>query len=357
MFAKLRNHENSLGENFALCFPGKLSEELVRTSANVHWLGPVKLSNPWSVWSARARLRKLLREKEFDLVICHAMWPHLVFGPVIRRAGLPLVVWAHDTPVHLHWIDRIGMRVKPDLVIANSAYTKEHWNRNYPQVLCKVGYYPIPRPESDDHAVVRQRLRKENGTSEKTNVILIASRFEAWKGHSLLFDSLSSLKDRDDWQCWIAGGAQRDHEKDMIVNLKRTAEVNGISDRIRWLGSRSDVFDLMLAADIYCQPNLAPEPFGVVFLEAMHAKLAIVTANTGGPREFLDDSCGVLVDQANEAQLTQALSRLLDDPERRSHLGTAAEKRVGQMFGIDSNLATLNDMLGELIDDFRDRKK
>lgn len=349
MFARLQNVGNPLGKNFAICFNGRLSEELSQTSAKVYRMGNVRLSRPWTVWSARAKLKKILKASSFDAVVCHAMWPHLVFGPVVRGLKIPLVVWAHDAPEQLHWIDRVGMRIKPDLVIANSAYTQSLWNRNYPEVACKVGYYPMPAPKSDAPALVRQRLRETIGASDATTVILIASRFETWKGHSLLFKALSQLKDQVNWECWVVGGAQRDHEKKTIESLKASAEEGQIADRIRWLGSRSDVFDIMLASDIYCQPNLAPEPFGVVFLEAMHAQLAVITSNAGGPREFLDGECGLLIEQGNLMQLTDGLASLLQNPDRRRQIGKSGKQRVDQMFDLDHNMANLHGIFLELI--------
>lgn len=351
MFAKHRNEANPLGRNYALCFRGRLSEELEETDANVFDVGPVRLSRPWSVWAARRRLKKHMQK--FDVVVCHAMWSHMVFGPAIRKEGKPLVIWAHDAPVDLHWIDRIGMRVRPDLVIANSYYTKELWRLNFPKVPCQVGYYPLPEPDHAEPSKVRERVRIETETDNQTTVILIAARFESWKGHELLFNAISNFKERDDWVCWVAGGVQRDSERYMVAKLKEIARQNGISDRIRWLGSRSDVFDLMLAADIYCQPNLAPEPFGVAFIEAMHARLAIVSANTGGPKEFLDDSCGILIEQSDLEHLIQSLLCLLNDPLRRLRLGAAAKDRVEKMFSLETNIANLKRIFTKVRDGFR----
>ena len=46
---------------------------------------------------------------------------------------------------------------------------------------------------------------------------------------------------------------------------------------------------LMAAADIYCQPNTTPEPFGIAFVEALAAGVPVVTTAMGGPLEIVDD--------------------------------------------------------------------
>jgi glycosyltransferase involved in cell wall biosynthesis len=50
---------------------------------------------------------------------------------------------------------------------------------------------------------------------------------------------------------------------------------------------------LLRAADIYCQPNTAPDAFGASFVEAMHA--AVVTSGIGGALEIVDRDCGCLL--------------------------------------------------------------
>src|SRR5271170_8284030 len=58
VLGKLRQLCPEMEPSFGLCFEGRLSRELEAASANVHMLGKVRMSRPWSVWRARRRLRK-----------------------------------------------------------------------------------------------------------------------------------------------------------------------------------------------------------------------------------------------------------------------------------------------------------
>ena len=55
----------------------------------------------------------------------------------------------------------------------------------------------------------------------------------------------------------------------------------GIADRVRFLGERFDVPRLLAAADVHCQPNSGPEPFGIAFIEALYASLPVVSTRIG----------------------------------------------------------------------------
>src|SRR4051812_31258142 len=126
-----------LSHAFVLCFEGRLAAELRDAGAEVHLLNPVRVRQPWTIWQARRRLRALLADPAMppvDLAVTHACWPHALFAPTIRRIGLPLVNWIHDTPQGTHWNERWASRSAPDLAIANSRFTQAAIPKLFPGV-------------------------------------------------------------------------------------------------------------------------------------------------------------------------------------------------------------------------------
>ena len=121
--AKRRAVCPALEPSVALCFDGRLSRELAATGVALHKLPAPRASQPLAVRRARRALADLVARESFDGVICHAAWSQAFFGGVVRRAGLPLVFWAHDAVTGRHWTERLAKRVVPDLAICNSAYT------------------------------------------------------------------------------------------------------------------------------------------------------------------------------------------------------------------------------------------
>ena len=96
---------------------------------------------------------------------------------------------------------------------------------------------------------------------------------------------------------------------------------------MKFLGQRDDVPDLLAAADIHCQPNTGPEPFGIAFLDAMLCKVPCVGTQVGAVPEILGDA-GICVAPADAEALAAAISALLDDPARRAAMGEAGRRRV-----------------------------
>jgi glycosyltransferase involved in cell wall biosynthesis len=311
---------------FALCFDGRLRRELAGAGAPLVELGGVRARAPWSVLRARRELRRLLAERKFDVVVCHSTWTQAMFGGLPRTLGVPAVFYLHDRVRDRHWLERWAGRHAPDWSIVNSEFTREGLARLFPGVGVDVVYYPIEAPPAAPPAEERRALRAELGVLDDTVLIMQASRMQAWKGHDRLLRALARLSAPTIWFCVLIGDAQRPAERAYRAKLEADARALGVTARVRFLGQRDDVPRLLRAADIHCQPNAEPEPFGITFVEALQAGLPTVTFDMGGPREIVTREVGRLV--ANEAELARALDELVNDAELRQRLGAAGPERA-----------------------------
>lgn len=343
-FAEVPREESGLQHSFALCFDERLATELRALGQPVHLLGPVRLSRPVSAHSARRRLHAVLNEG-FDVVICHAPWSQAIFGSVIRRRGVPLVFWAHDRMTGRHWTERLAALVPPDLVICNSAFTETTRATMYPAVRSAV-VHPAARFVTPNRE--RRFVRMSLDTPHDAVVVLQASRCEPWKGHRQLLAALSTMRDVPGWTWWIAGGAQRPHEHAYLTELRESAARAGIGDRVRWLGHRADVATLMAAADLYCQANVEPEPFGLAFVEALAAGVPVVSVRQGGVCEIVDETCGVLVPPGDVTALGHTLTQLVSSADARRALAVGAPARARHLAGPLSQSHRLKEVLASL---------
>ena len=320
-----------LESEMALCFDGRLRSELEAEGTPVHRLGEVRVSRPQSVHRARRALAALLATGRFDRVICHGAWPYALFARTVRRADVPLVFWVHDALSGRHWTERWAKRTPPDLAISNSHFTAAGVKAMYPTTPLEVVYAPVDTAPARLSAMDRCVVRAELVTPQDAVVIVQASRMDAWKGHAVLLEALSALRDQPDWVCWEVGGPQRPRDTAYVDSLRDLASRLRLGDRMRFVGERADVPRLLAAADIFCQPNISPEPFGIAFIEALAAGLPVVTSAIGGAMEIVDDACGQLVPASDPVALSAALRGLVGDPEERARLGVVARVRAHQL--------------------------
>ena len=208
---------------FALCFRGRLWDELVATGVELHDMGPVKFSRPWTVIRARMRLRSLLKRNHYDAVVCHACWPHAVFGSIVRKSKTKLVGWLHDALNGKHWLDKKAGKIGASLLIANSHYTASCSKAVFQDVRTETISYPVEQSPANGLTSDRNQVRHEFSTSMEDVVILQASRMDRWKGQDVLIRAIRTLRGLIGWTAWIAGGPQRKSETEYLNELKELA--------------------------------------------------------------------------------------------------------------------------------------
>ncbi len=102
----------------------------------------------------------------------------------------------------------------------------------------------------------------------------------------------------------------------------------GVSDRVRFLGFRADLPELMRAVDFVIFPSLY-EPCGLVLLEAMASGRPIVTARTVGGLEVADPACAlVLEDPEDVTAMAAAINKLASSPQLREEMGVAGRHQA-----------------------------
>ncbi|HMK29816.1 MAG TPA: glycosyltransferase family 4 protein [Terriglobales bacterium] len=351
--AQFQREASSIDSSFAVCFKGQFLDHLRRSGTSVDELGEVRVRNPWTVVQARRCLQALLDRDHHDVVICHSPWCLAIFGPAARRSRLPLLLWVHGALDRKHWVDGWARWHRPDFAICNSQFTQSTLDALFPGLASEVLYCPVSPRVPDRGAQSWSMIRGELDTPPDAIVVVHASRMEEWKGHRILLQALAGLRSSANWVAWFAGGAQSRSEERYLDELKGMAYSSGIGDSVRFLGQRSDVPSLMSAGDIYCHPNSSPEPFGIAIVEALYAGLPVVTSAIGGPREIVDQTCGILVPPRDVAALTAALHSLMQDPLLRARLGARGPARARQMSDPARRLRQLE---GVLLSRFSTRK-
>jgi glycosyltransferase involved in cell wall biosynthesis len=322
----------------ALCFDDRrFWRELQETGVAVHSLGAVRVSRPWQVRDARLRLRRHLEDSSVDVCVTPSTWTHALFAPVVRANQTPLVAWAHDRWTPARWIDRLALRHRPDLIVANSRYTEEGMRRIWPHVPIRMVCCPVePTPPNAD---VRRTIRAQLGARHDEVVVVQVGRLDPYKGHQVLIEALARIPRDLAWRCWIVGGVDNDEQADYLAQLKSASAAHGIADRVTFTGARADIADVLAAADIFCHPNSRPEPFGLVFIEALRSGLPVVGSASGGVLEIVTDECGRLIEPGSVPALAATLTDLTRSPGLRAALGAAGPARASLLCDPDARTA------------------
>lgn len=155
-------------------------------------------------------------------------------------------------------------------------------------------------------------------------VITMVARFTAGKDYSCLIKAFALLY--REAELWLIGdGETRPAMEQLATDLK-------LGDRVRFLGEREDVPQLLSKSDVFVLSSDS-EQFPISILEAMRAGVAVLASDVGGVREaVVAGMTGLLFSRSDVMALRDALRRVLDDDAFRMRLGQEGRARFKRHF-------------------------
>jgi glycosyltransferase involved in cell wall biosynthesis len=169
---------------------------------------------------------------------------------------------------------------------------------------------PVPAPTLAPPSRPRAQVRDEFGAGMRP-IVLTVARLAPQKDYDTLLGAAASWADRDPRPLVLAAGDGPEHDR-----LARLIGEHGLPMRL--LGRRTDVPDLLAAADLFVMTSRW-EGSPLVVQEAMAAGVPVVSTAVGGVPSLAGDGA-VLVPSGDPDAVARAVSRLLDDPSERAAL-------------------------------------
>ena len=156
---------------------------------------------------------------------------------------------------------------------------------------------------------------------------LYLGRFVDWKGIGYLVRAFESASRQAPMQLDLVGDGE------LMSQIRADIDRLKLGDRVQlhgWIG-RDQLPELLRASDCLVMPSLR-ECGGTAMLEAMAMGLPLIGTNWAGPKSYIDQACGILVEPSSPdefvAGLSQAMVRLANDPQLRREMGQASRRRV-----------------------------
>jgi glycosyltransferase involved in cell wall biosynthesis len=183
---------------------------------------------------------------------------------------------------------------------------------------------PRPFERAVDKAVVCEQL----GLPTDVDLIAVVGRLTEQKGHCYLVEAMPFILDAFPKTHLLFVG-----DGELRGKLEAQVTAAGLAEHIHFLGVRSDVPDLLAAADLFVQPSLW-EGLSVALLEAMAAAKPIVaTAVSGTTQAMVPGKTGLVVPSGDHRALAGAIVQLLSHPTQGQAMGQAAKQHVLKHYG------------------------
>ena len=274
-----------------------------------------------------------------DIVLGHQPMGALVAISSARRAGVPVKIYFTGALKRVTAIDKLIYRHGENYLMrsADAVMLNNHEDYDYARSLEGVGEkaHFVSASEgcgidtdifnSSSRIKARASIRSELGYDDKDIVIGFMGRLEWEKGFREMASAASSLGSMnmgDRVRFLIIGNGP--DEKAILSMINK----HGLSDIFRFTGYQRDVVRYFSALDISVLPSYR-EGLPTVLAQAMALGIPCVASNVRGSRELIEhERSGLIAGPKNSTALTDALYRLIRDPELRLKFGEQAEQRI-----------------------------
>ena len=217
----------------------------------------------------------------------------------------------------------------------------------------------------------KNELKEENfQKKDQQNLtrFVFIGRLVDWKAVDLLLIAFKQVLEKIPARLDIIGeGDQKANLEEIARNLGLISPSNELNfdhsqAKLRFLGwlSQADCAKQLQESDVLVLPSLY-ECGGAVVLEAMALSLPVIATNWGGPADYLDDSCGILVNPDSREGLIDGLATAMFDlansPELRQSMGKAGAEKVVNFFDWDRKGEKILEIYQDSIDRYSQTKK
>lgn len=306
---------------------------------------------------ALPRLTRFIREGGYEVVHAHLEMAMTLAVPAAAMAGRPAVCTFHHVARPLTgraaWRERLAVeaatRSRRALFVSEASrisFQEVYRPRGMPanwEVMHNGIDITNYVPGEADPAV-----RRELGGDGRRLVVLPAA-FRDFKGIPVAITAWPMVRERfGDAVLALVGGGDAERE------LRRMVADLALTDSVLFAGVRTDMPAVYRAADAVLLPSLFGENLPTVLIEASATGCALAASRIGGiPDIVVDGDTGLLFEPGSPAALTDAVCRLLGDPDLRRRLGAKAEVRAHEEFSAAAWMARLRALYLEVIGDRR----
>ena len=241
------------------------------------------------------------------------------FVPRLRAERPELRIIDHLYDHQVGYIDQYqpGLMLTVDACVAENRriaqvlVTERGWPRDRVPVIWPCGRPRHELPAADARAEVRARLRRELGLNHDEIVFLTAARMHPQKRPLDLVELARRVRDLETVRFLMVGGGELESAVDAAVSASGGA-------RVQRLGFRTDIPELIVAADVGCLIS-DYEGLPVFLLECLQAGRPFLGTAVGDMGDLLRASrAGLVVDRPGDMDALEACLRRLVDPEEWS---------------------------------------
>ncbi|MFQ5633300.1 MAG: glycosyltransferase [bacterium] len=335
-----------------------LREHLHQRGIAVDLIGRAHWVHPGAVAGA-AKLFRVLKKANPHILHAFLTTSNVLGALIGKLARVPVVISSHRDLGGFDgkWITRANRwtdRNLTDCVTANSQAVRQ-------ALVHRAGLDSIEVLHNgiDLDTIYRAKngmaKREALGLQPDEVAVAMVANIRPAKGHRFALQAFQRIAQEIPNAKLLFCGAEVDAA--YSADLRKSVIETGFEDRVKFLGARPDIPEIMHAIDVLLAPSLS-EGFSNTILEAMAAGKVVIASSVGGNSEqIVDGETGYLVPPSDTKILTDRLLHLLKSPKKRREMGKAARKIAEERFSLDRMVTNHQRLYRRLVNGSADFKE
>ncbi|MDM8527691.1 glycosyltransferase family 4 protein [Anaerolineales bacterium HSG24] len=284
---------------------------------------------------------KLIRQLKPDVIHAHSSKAGLVARLAAKATDTPIVFTAHGwgfkpgvPPIRrgVVWTTELLTTPLITKIVCPSLYDKRLAEQYLVGNKNRLVTIPYGLPPTAPSA---------SPTQEPINIIMTA-RFHEPKEQRVLLRAFAKIQPVTAKLILVGGGDELSLSQDLASEL-------GITDKVEFLGDRTDVPDLLAQSQIFVLLSRY-ECLPISILEAMRAGLPVIGSNVGGVSEEIEHGVtGFLTPRSDVETVAGALNILIAHPDLRQKMGQAGQQKFLAEFTLNRMLTRMDDLYRSII--------
>lgn len=299
-------------------------------------------------------LRHLLKDLGADLLHCNNDRPGLMSFPAARLAKCPMVTHIRrDTS--FGWRDRVIHRGTNEIVWVSNRVRREFGVTNgIKHLKGQVIYNGRVLPDRAAPSTGND-ARAEFALPADARLALVLAGFDVRKDHETLIHAAADACRRDAKLYFLLAGGDYTPDQQRMAKIKDMVAEAGLTDRVLFLGHRTDVGRLMHGVDLLVNPSLE-EALGGALIEAIGYGVPCVATDVGGTAEIVPHGqCGFLVPAGDHQAMADRIVEIANDEALRRTFSANGREHFDRNFTMEQCAERTAAFFDEIIERYRNR--
>ncbi|NNF00800.1 MAG: glycosyltransferase family 4 protein [Pyrinomonadaceae bacterium] len=309
----------------------------------------VRLRNALDVLSAR-KIARFLRENEIDIVHAHLARDYPPASMAVRLYPDSKLVITRHVLFPMKKLHKLVLK-NVSKAIAVSTAVERNLEKTFPKekVIGIPNGIDIERSAKINKNELSMEFRNEHSIPLNSKLIGTVGELIALKGQDDFVTAAAAITARISDVHFVIVGRDNSIDMGFKKRLEQLVESSNLNEKFSFIDWVDDTLPLLSALDVFVSSSHS-ESFGLAILEAMAAGTPIVSTETDGAKELLDDEItGLLARISDPSDLAEKVIAVLNDDQKRIEFATAAKGVAREDFSlqnmIDQTLKVYKDSL------------